>query len=307
MVLSALTLTAVVDRSATASSPPPGFGALSSHHGEPRTDRWRDIAGLHAGVDASSDNECERGDGSCLDAVVDEMAARLAAIGCAHAGPFALTYLEMTRGVQRRVQEPDFFRSPAGTANFDALFAQAYFDAFDNWTSGSRDHVPGAWLMAFEAADGGATSAAADLLLGMNAHIARDLPYVVAAAIEANPALADAPEDFTKVNDVIAEVKTPMLLAVASRFDPMIESLDQPVPALARSAPVDLIATWRNHAFELGRQLALASAADRPGIAATIEREAVATAAVILNADATSTLERTADRDAYCAAHAPEG
>jgi hypothetical protein len=295
-----LAFSAVVDHTPPRPPPSAGFGSLSTQHGTARTDAWAAVASVAPGIAPDSDNACERGDDSCLDAVVGEMEARLELLGCAHTGPFASTYLEMTRGVQRRLQDPGYFAVPAGTANFDALFGRAYFDAIDNWSTGRRDDVPGAWQVAFGAAEGGHTSAAADLLLGMNAHIARDLPYIVASAIAANPAIADDPEDFLKVNDVIAEVKGPMLRGVADRFDPAIAALDQPVSALAQDGSVDLIAKWRNHAFDLGRQLALAPPAGKAAIAALIEREAVATAALILNADATDTIPHSVGRDAYC-------
>lgn len=286
LLVGAVSIAAVVDRTPPTARASQGFGALSGRHGTPRTQAWREVAGVTPGLAPDSANACERGDDACLDAVVIEMQVRLDELGYAHTGPFAFTYLEMTRGVQRRLRDPGFFAVPAATANFDALFGRAYFDAIDNWSEGRRDDVPGAWQIAFDAADRPTISAAADLLLGMNAHIARDLPYIVAAAIEANPALADTPGDFVKVNDVIAEVKGPMLRAAAARFDPKIIALDQPVPALAQSGAVDLIGLWRNHAFDLGRRLALASPPDRPAVAAQIEREAVATAALILNADA---------------------
>jgi hypothetical protein len=300
MFVGAVVLTAVVDRAPARPRVSAGFGTLSSQHGTARTDEWAAVVGAAAGIVPDSDNACERGDAACLDAVVGEMEARLEALGCAHTGPFAFTYLEMTRGVQRRLQDPGYFAVPAGTANFDARFGRAYFDAFDNWSTGRQDDVPGAWQIAFEAAAGGRTSAAADLLLGMNAHIARDLPYIVASAIDANPAIADAPEDFLRVNEVIGEVKGPMLRAAAERFDPAIATLDQPVPAIARDGSVDLIAKWRNHAFDLGRQLALAPTAGKAAVAAQIERESVATAVLVLNADATDTIPQSADRDRYC-------
>ena len=64
----------------------------------------------------------------------------------------------------------------------DAVFARYYTDAYYNWQSGNRAAVPRAWLTALDAAKNKKVSGTGDLLLGMNAHINRDLPYVMAAS-----------------------------------------------------------------------------------------------------------------------------
>jgi hypothetical protein len=263
----------------------PGFGPGPVEAGTPVTAEWAAVVGdLTPGVVPGSSNDCVAGRLACLDAVVAEMQARFDRLGCAHTAPFAFTYLEMTRGVQARVAEPGFFEDPAGLAHLDALFAQLYFDAFDSWAAGRHEHVPGAWQMAFEAADLRRSSAAADLLLGMNAHISRDLAYTVAMVLEAAPDTVEDPSDFALVNQVIGEVRVPMLEASARRFDPTLAELD---PSLGLDA-VDLIGRWRDEAFELGRRLAQArDDHERLEVIAEIERNAVAGATIVLNADAT--------------------
>jgi hypothetical protein len=266
-----------------------GFGPGPVAAGTPQTAAWAAVVDdLAPGVVPGSPNDCVAGRLVCLDAVVAEMQARFDRLGCAHTAPFAFTYLEMTRGVQARVAEPGFFEDPAGLAHLDALFAQLYFDAFDSWEAGRLDHVPGAWQMAFEAAELRRSSAAADLLLGMNAHISRDLAYTVAMVLEAAPGAVEDPSDFALVNQVIGEVRLPMLRGAAARFDPTLAELDIEIdPSLGLDA-VDLIGRWREEAFELGRRLAEAGDdQERLEVIAEIERNAVAGATIILNADAT--------------------
>lgn len=303
LLVGAVGLAAVVDRSPAAGRAVPGFGAGPVASGTARSAPWDAVRELRPRLDAHSDNACERGDDACLDAVLTEMAARLDATACGHQAVFAFTYLQMTRAVQRAVATPGFFRRPDGTVHLDALFARLYFDAADNWSAGRVDDVPGAWRIAFGAADGGRTSAAADMLLGMNAHIARDLPYAVAMAIEADPALADDPTDFTRVNDVIAGVKDPMLQGAGDRYDPALATLDRPLAALAGAGSVDLIGRWRNRSFEQGRRLATAPDDAKAAVAAEIERDAVTTATLILDADSSGQLPSSVDRDTYCAAN----
>lgn len=268
--------------------PGSGFGAGPVTASTPLTRQWAAVVdGLGAGIDPASPNACKAGRPECLDAVLAEMEARLARIGCGHAAPFAFTYLEMTRGVERRVDEAELFGDPKAVAHLDALFAQLYFDAFDNWAAGRSDEVPGAWQIAFAAADGRMASAAADVLLGMNAHISRDLAYSVAAMLDNAPEATANMTDFALVNGVIAEVKGPLLRAAAERFDPSLAELEA---ALAPDPTVDataLITVWRERSFDLGRRLAEAPTADaKRAVEAEIERIAVASAAAILNGDA---------------------
>lgn len=282
----------------------PGFGPGPVEQGTPVTPEWAAAqADLEVGVASASPNPCRNGDvETCFAAILVEMDARLDRLGCSHAAPFAFTYLEMTRGVADAAAEPGFFRVPAGVANIDAIFAQLYFDAFDNWEAGRLDHVPGAWQMAFEAADRQSASAAADLLLGINAHITRDLAYAVAMVLGADGDLSEDPEDFVRINEVIAEVRAPMLAAASRRFDPALADLDIELDPSLGLDTVDLIGRWRDEAFELGERLARASGdTERLEIVAAIERNAVAGATLILNANATMGAGSTPDeRLAHC-------
>ena len=167
--------------------------------------------------------------------------------------------------------------------------------------------MPGVLRIAFGAAEAGETNAATDLLLGMNAHISRDLPYVVADLAAWQRDRDTVGSDFEKVNEVIARVKGPMLRGAADRFDPTLILLDLPLPALAASDGAELIGTWRNQALERGVRLSQAgSEAERRAVEGEIEREAMATAVLLLNAGTAGPNPISPeDRDAYCAAQDP--
>ena len=291
LLVAAVAGAAATDRTPEAVARPAGFGAGPVHEAEARTPGW----------DAIRDDDCVEGDPACMAVIVEEMAARLEAQGCAHTAPFAFTYLEMTRGVQAAVEEPGFFADPANTTHADARFARYYFQAVDNWAAGRIDDVPGVWRLAFGAAEAGETSAATDLLLGMTAHISRDLPYVVAEVAGWQQG-GEGGEDFERVNEVIASVKGPMLAAAAQRFDPTLALLDLPLPALAGDDSVDIIGRWRDQALERGLRLVQARTdAEREVVEAEIEREAMATAVLILNAGTSQAgALPPAARDAYC-------
>jgi hypothetical protein len=61
------------------------------------------------------------------------------------------------------------------------VFAKYYTDAYYANRDGNRSAVPRSWLTAFDAARDKKATGVGDLLLGMNAHINRDLPFVLAA------------------------------------------------------------------------------------------------------------------------------
>jgi hypothetical protein len=280
-----------------ASAVPDQHGSISV------TNEWRAAsAGLTPGVDPTSAQPCQSGRPACVDAVIVEMRARLARHVCAHTAPFAFTYLEMTLGVQRRLKTETLFKHPEVLAHLDALFARLYFNAYDNWYAGRRAEVPGAWQAAFAAADGGQLSAGADLLLGMNAHISRDLAFAVASMIEAKPDAGVDATDFRSVNRVISEIRTQLLNAAAERFDPSLRDLERELAPTKRFDATALIALWRDQAFTSGRKLAHARGPERALVAAEIERNAVAGAVLIVNADRVfrrGLMERP--RNEYCA------
>jgi len=300
----ALAGAAVVDRTPAPASRPAAFGAGPVPAGTPQTDGWAAVADLGPGLRPDSTNACERGDDGCLDLVLAEMEARLEAQGCAHTAPFAFTYLEMTRGVRDAVLEPGTFAEPPVNAHADAVFARYYFEAVDNWDAGRIDDVAGAWRIAFGAAASGRTNAATDLLLGINAHISRDLPYVVAGIPEWQRDVDLEHSDFDTINDVIADVKGPMLRKAAARFDPTLALLDLPLPALAAADSTELIGRWRDQALERGIRLSQATSDPaREAVEAEIEREAMATAVLLLNTGTTAPGPLSpADRDGYCEA-----
>jgi hypothetical protein len=287
---------------------------LMPTRGTAHTAEWAAIAeGLDAPVGDRDATPCHRGEPACFEAVIAEMRARLDALGCDHRAPFAFTYLTMTEGV---AEQTPTFEDPALLTLVDARFAQIYFDAVDNWAAGRNSDVPAAWQIAFASAENGQTSAAADLILGMNAHISRDLAYTVAAVLEPTGDLASESGDYRRINDVIGEVKDHVLRGASDRFDPNLFLLDQELDIDQAPDPVELITRWRSRSFELGSSLAQTETADdRAAVVADIERTSAAAASIIVAADTalrSGTLDevgalasfRSLDpdqRDRYCA------
>jgi hypothetical protein len=282
-----------------------GGGGSDDEDAVPDDVRWAEVvATLTPGLDAGSDNPCERGDRACVPAVVAEMSSRLdrLAADCDHDAPFAFMYREVTRAVAEA--DDGFFGDRGALAHLDAVFAELYFRAFDDWHAGRRDAVPGAWRIAFEAADGRRVSGIGDLLLGMNAHISRDLPFALAAISEAGAATGE--RDFGLVDELLARVQGPVLDEAARRFDGTVDDFSIPELDVDDATVAELIASWRHEAWRNGERLA---AADDPGeraaVEASIETQAAARALVIRTATHyVPFLTSTAARDRHCASAA---
>ena len=249
-----------------------------------------------------SANPCASGAPRCMDAVVAEMSARLRPLAsrCDHLAPFALMYRDLSREVRASVRAHRY-RSPAFVTHLDAVFAALYFHALDTWRAGDHAGVPRAWRMAFAAAADRRVSALGDMLLGMNAHISRDLPYALAAVGSRLPNGSSASPDVTAINADIARAQARVISDERRRFDP---SVDRPRGfrdwIQPRRVPA-LIAAWRAEAAENARRLLGArSAAARTRIETWIDANA-ALRALLIWRETRSTPGETRARDRYCA------
>lgn len=253
-------------------------------------------------VAATAVGLCRDGHPSCVDATIAEMRARFAPLGraCHHNAVFALTYLRTTQTYKWARDQAGFFADPAWVNREDAVFAALYFTAYDAWAAGRRWAVPGAWLIALDAARDRRVTAAGNVLLGMNAHINRDLPYVLAAIGLTRPDGTSRKPDHDKVNEFLALVMAPVLAELSARFDPFGLA-----GGLSPEAAFDLIVTWRERAWRNAERLVAAPGPlARAVIAAEIE--ASATAQAVGYAALTSytpPLTTPGPRDAHCSAH----
>ena len=101
---------------------------------------------------------------------------------CDHRAVFTTTYLELTRVLRQTIRrQPHFFRWPRYLYTEDALFADVYFNTF---RAAPRGHpVAPAWQIAFDTARSGQVNAGQDMLLGINAHVQNDMPFVGSASL----------------------------------------------------------------------------------------------------------------------------
>ncbi len=249
---------------------------------------------------------CTDGRTACIDALVREMERRFRPLArtCDHDAVFSLAYLRTTQGYRDTVaRDPAFFEDTRAVNRLAVSFAQAYFAAYDAWHGGRRGQVPPAWAIALRTADERAVSGAGSLLLGMSAHIARDLPFVLARWGLRRADGASRKPDHDEVNEILRRVYGPLVDELARRFDPAIRGPGLPT-GLDDEALFQLVVGWREQAWRHAELLVAArTPAARAAAAAVVESYAAAQATLILAATRYPPGQTSAARDAYCAAN----
>jgi hypothetical protein len=254
----------------------------------------------------TSANVCGVGSTACIRDVAAEMTRRYDALAarCSHEAPFALMYLRVTQAV--KTQGARRFQSSEYLNHLDAVFANLYFTAYDNWRAGRRTLVPEAWRIAFNAADHETVATLGDMLLGMNAHISRDLPFALARAGLVEPDGKSGEADFNSVNGLLGDVTSSMLREEADRFDPTLTSTVLPAVQLDPSNLQQLLSAWRSEAWRNAERLRAArTPAQRAQVAHAIELGAAGRARLIESLTSNLVIGPDAGvRDAYCERHA---
>ena len=256
----------------------------------------------------SSDNDCAAGRPSCLNASLNELSHILSATGqaCSHNAVFPLAYLRMTQTYGWTRDQAGYYNDVPYMNHMDAVFAKYYTDAYYNWSSGNRSAVPQAWLYALDASKNKTVTGAGDLFLGMNAHINRDLPFVLyASGLVETDGTTSGKADYDAVEAWLNDDTAPLLAEAAQRFDPTIDDTNNP---LVDYLSFQMVSAWRETAWRNAELLAAAPTdAARALVAQGIENAADATAQSFLVSFAYNPLplvgQTNAARDAYCAAH----
>ncbi len=265
------------------------------------------LPGFTTAYNPSSENACTSGDEVCVHAVVDEMTQRFDNLGCDHDAAFALAYLRTTEEYHRFWHEGTF-SDPNWLNHYDAVFGKYYFEAIDDWNAGRKSEVPPAWKTAFDASDKRKVSGYGSLFLGMNAHINRDLPFVLAGIGMVRPDGTSRKADHDRVNQFLNRVQDDLLPELARRFDPTVDDISIAQITLDDIATFQAIPAWREMAWRNAEALVSApNAAARALVAQGIETYAATVATAIKAATSYGFLSPNGAnanaRDAYCAAH----
>lgn len=253
---------------------------------------------------SAEDETCLRGQIQCVDNVIREMTKRWRNLGCDHNGTFALTYLVTTIQYRDAVATPGFFSDPAFLNHYDAVFADFYTRARDDWKAGRIDRVPPVWRIAFQAADTGQATGMGDVYLGMMAHIIRDLPLVLYQIGLVDEDGNSRKPDHDQVNVFLNAVNMGVLSRVAGVYDPTIDDGDAQGTTTDNSLTTNLVIEWREEAWRKAELLKSTPKLLQPSVLQMIEDDAATRAMALLQANTADAAARTA-RDSYCASHFP--
>ena len=257
----------------------------------------------YMGVNTASADMCVAGQIQCVDRVAKRLKQQVSSLGCNHSAVFSLAYQRTTEKVAAVERgDPDFFADNPWLNHYDAVFADLYFTAWNSWQK-SRS-TPAAWKIAFDAADRGQVSAAGNLLLGMSAHVNRDLPFTLYAIGLVAPGGSSRKSDHDRVNRILNQVVTPLIDEIAARYDPSVRVVPG-LGSLGDFLQFQALPAWREQAWRNAELLASApNAAARAVIATTIEQAAAVEATALLTLTRyIPPLTTSAARDAHCGAH----
>jgi hypothetical protein len=253
--------------------------------------------------DPGSTDDCRAGRPTCVDAVVRRMQKQLNAFGCSHQSPFAITYLRVTQAVRSALDVTGFFVDPGYVAREDQVFADMYFQAYANWSAGTGP-LPEAWRIAFDAARNERVGSATNVMLGINAHVNRDLPFMLYQVGLVAPDGSSRKYDHDQINPILNSVQLPIVREIARRLDPTIDDANAP-GTLDDTALFQPLEAWREEAWRNAERLAAAPTQEaREDIARQIEAAAAGEAVLLRDAGSYPPLLNAAEiRNAYCATH----
>jgi hypothetical protein len=260
------------------------------------------LPGLSLPYDVTSPDDCIAGRAQCVDKTVREMTKRFEPLAstCDHNAIFSLTYLRVTEEYRRTVQDSTFFDDTPFVNYEDGIFARYYFSAYDAWKNGQTANVPVAWRIAFDAARNRAVSAYGDLLLGINAHVQRDLPFVLYSIGLVTPDGASRKPDHDRVNQILNRAYERIVRTIGERYDPLLFTTNASWNPVDNVGGLELVKGWREGVWRNAeRLLAASSPEERKRVADSIELNAATWARGMA---APQVPGYRAQRDAYCAA-----
>ena len=201
---------------------------------------------------------CRKPSVSCVDREIRRLRALRDSLRCDHRGVFATTYLELTKTLRRTLDtDPDLIRYLDYLYTQDALFANVYFDSVEAWERGGQ--VPPAWRIAFEQAERGQITGAQEMLLGINAHVQNDMPFVIAALGIRAPDGGSRKPDHDAINEVLNRAYEDVVREVRLRYDPTMSVTNTELVTVDNIGGLELARTWRELVWRNAERLLTAT------------------------------------------------
>jgi hypothetical protein len=247
---------------------------------------------------------CKKPRMKCVRVTMRHMRELQAKLGCDHRAVFATTYLTLTETYFELLKEqPDFVDDRKYLFTEVAHFANYYFKTIRAHARGDR--VPPAWEIALDTAAEKDVNGAQDMLLGINAHVQSDMPFVIAELGLETPEGESRKPDHDVVNGVLEMAYQRVVDEVERRYDPVLAFTNPDGVPVDDAAGLELVRGWREGVWRNAERLTNAkSKAERRQVADSIEQHAAGWAQGISAIETPGDRER---RDAYCEAQAAAG
>ena len=241
---------------------------------------------------------CESPSIACIDDEIQRMTQMQAQLGCDHRAVFDTTYLELTKVMRGLLDtDPGLVQDRNYLYTEDALFADFYFDTLSAWDAG-RPVAP-AWRIAFQQAATGQLTGAQDMLLGINAHVQNDMPFVIAALGVRMPDGTSRKPDHDAINEVLNQAYEPVVTAIRERYDPSVGLTNPDLVTVDDIGGLEVVRIWREEVWRNAESLLRAKTdAERQAVTQQIQANAAGWAQAIA---AVPFPGIRASRDAYCA------
>ena len=260
------------------------------------------LPALAVGFTPATFDTCPDGSRACLEATLRELRRRIADhdAACSDNALFARNYRLIT-DFYSRVAGTGFFADDLFLAREDAIFANLYFAAEDNWRAGRHEDVPEAWRIAFQAADDKQVQGAGNLLLGINAHVQRDQPYMLAGLGLVDEQGRSRKPDHDKFNELLNTAYDDVIAQATAQDDPDLAMYEVPGTQADNLLAFQTIAGWREGVWRNAERLVRATSdAERAFVAQSIEDNAAAWARLIRDSFAYRPPFDRDRRDALC-------
>jgi hypothetical protein len=237
---------------------------------------------------------------ACMDGVIERLKNHRDAWGCDHRAVFANTYMLLSEQLKKAIQEPAFFDDDAYLI-YEAVAFENYYENMAAANAAGKP-IPEAWRIANDVAAKPNSNAAVDMLLGINAHVQRDMPYVVAAEGLRFPDGRTRKPDHDRVNKVLAAAYEPIVEDITARYDPMVSLTNSKWTPIDDVGGLEVVKEWREGVWRNAERLENAKTdSERQQVSASIEANAATWARMIATGQVQPGYGAT--RDAYCRAH----
>jgi hypothetical protein len=251
---------------------------------------------------------CRKATMRCFANTIAKMRKLRAQLKCDHRAVFATTYLLLTQQMRKTItRRPHYFKDLRWLIYEDTVFANFYFRVIK--ANNSKKPIPQAWQIAFDTARKGDANGGQDMLLGINAHVQRDMPFVLATVGIRTKKGATRKPDHDVVNQILSDAYEPIVSAISKRYDPFVSTTNSSANPLDDVAGLELVKGWREGVWRNAERLLDAKTkAERQQVAESIETNAATWASLIAAEGYGGPPGYRAQRDAYCrAGGAPAG